>query len=62
MTKGCNDCSNQSEQGKAYIDSKTGLLCATICEKYDKPKNTLVIVPYICTTCGTTSWKTLDTR
>ena len=62
MKNGCNSCSTKEEQAKVYIDKKTGLLCAEICEKYEKPKNTLVIVPFICVTCGTTKWKTIDTR
>lgn len=61
MQKGCGDCSNKSEQAKAYIDKKTGLLCAEICEKYDKPE-ALVLVPFICTSCGTTNWKVIDNR
>ena len=27
-----------------------------------KPEGTLIMVPFICTSCGTTTWKTVDTR
>ena len=47
-------------QGRAYIDSETGLLCVSIEEKYDKPKGKKVLVPFVCTTCGTTEWKTIE--
>ena len=59
--KGCGDCSNESRQARTYIDDYTGVLCAEICEKYEKP-DSLVIVPFICTSCGTTTWKTIDNR
>ena len=62
MQKGCSKCKEKFEQGKIYIDEDTGVLCATLEEKYEKPKNTLVLVPFICTECGTTNWKTIDTR
>ncbi len=59
--KGCSDCEHKSEQGKLYVDKDTGLICAQLCDKYDKP-DALVVVPFICTTCGTTNWKTVDNR
>jgi len=62
MKKGCNSCEDKAQQGKLYIDKESGLLCAEICEKYEKPEGTLVVVPFICVTCGTTTWKTVDTR
>ena len=62
MKNGCNSCSTKEEQARTYIDKETGLLCAELSEKYDKPKGTLVLVPFICTECGTTKWKTIDTR
>ena len=43
------------------MDEKTGLLCVSLEEKYEKPKNLKVLVPFICTTCGKTTWKTIDT-
>ena len=61
MAKDCGDCSNKSEQAKAYIDKKTGILRAEICEIYDKPE-ALVIVPFVCTACGTANWRVIDNR
>ena len=29
-------------------------------EKYDKPKGKKVLVPFVCTDCGKTEWKTID--
>ena len=57
--KDCGDCKD-SKQGKAYIDSETGLLCVEIAEKYEKPQNKKTLVPFICTTCGTVNWKCID--
>lgn len=54
--KNCGDCKD-SKQGKAYIDSETGLLCVKIEEKYDKPVDKITLVPFVCTTCGTVNWK-----
>lgn len=62
MKKGCDKCSTKEEQARLYIDKDTGLLCATLDEKYEKPIGTLILVPFICTSCGTTTWKTIDTR
>lgn len=56
---GCSKCEETSVQGKAYFDSETGLFCVTLEEKYDKPDNLNVLVPFVCTTCGTTTWKTI---
>ncbi|CDF10823.1 unknown [Mycoplasma sp. CAG:776] len=58
---GCSKCAETTVQGRAYIDKKTGLLCVTLDEKYEKPEGLKVLVPFICTTCGTTEWKTIDT-
>lgn len=57
---GCNKCSETTFQGKAYIDKGTGLLCVSLEEKYEKPQGLKVLVPFVCTTCGTTEWKTID--
>lgn len=58
--KGCNKCDESTLQGRAYIDEETNLLCVSLEEKYDKPKGKKVLVPYVCTTCGETTWKTID--
>ncbi len=58
---GCNKCEETTVQGRAYIDEKTGLVCVSLEEKYEKPKGLKVLVPFVCTTCGTTKWKTIDT-
>ena len=57
----CSNCNN-GKQGRAYIDSKTGLLCISLEEKYEKPKGLKVLVPYVCTTCGNTEWRALDSE
>lgn len=57
---GCNKCAENTRQGRAYLDQETGLLCVSLEEKYEKPKNLKVLVPFICTNCGTTTWKTID--
>lgn len=57
---GCSDCNEKAVQGKAYIDQETGLLCVSLEEKYEKPKGKKVLVPFVCPTCGTTEWKTID--
>jgi|GEM_PF-1327366 len=55
----CGSC-DDSKQGRAYLDKETGLLCISLEEKYDKPKDKKVLVPYVCSTCGTTEWRTID--
>ena len=57
---GCSKCEETTVQGRTYIDEKTGLLCVSLEEKYEKPKGLKVLVPFVCTTCGTTEWKTID--
>ena len=57
---GCSKCSETTLQGRAYIDTETGLLCVSLEEKYDKPEGLKVLVPFVCTNCGTTEWKTID--
>jgi len=57
----CGSC-DDSIQGRAYIDKKTGLLCVSLEEKYNKPKDLKVLVPFVCITCGTTEWKTIDSE
>ena len=57
---GCNKCAETTIQGRAYIDENTGLLCVSLEEKYDKPEGLKVLVPFVCTNCGTTEWKTID--
>ena len=59
---GCNKCEETTVQGRAYIDKDTGLLCVSLEEKYEKPKGLKVLVPFVCTTCGTTERKTIDTE
>lgn len=56
---GCSKCEEQ-KQGRAYIDEESGLLCVSLEEKYDKPKGLKVLVPFVCTQCGTTEWKTIS--
>jgi len=41
----------------AFIDKDTGLLCVDL-EKQDYPTDKDILVPYVCTTCGETTWKT----
>ncbi len=62
MEKNCNDCSHDSEQVRTYIDEETGMLCAEICDEYVKlPKDTIVLIPLVCTDCGTLNWKSVNT-
>lgn len=35
---GCSKCAETTVQGRAYIDKKTGLLCVTLDEKYEKAR------------------------
>ncbi len=58
--KGCSKCDESTLQGRAYIDQDTGILCVSLEEKYEKPKGKKVLVPFVCTTCGETTWKTID--
>ena len=58
---GCNKCEETQIQGRCYIDKDTGLLCVTLEQKIDLPKGKKILVPQICTTCGTTEWITIDT-
>lgn len=62
MNKGCNSCAKTTVQGRAYIDETSGLLCVSLEEKYEKPVGLKVLVPFVCTTCGTTNWKTIDSK
>ena len=57
---GCNKCAETTIQGRAYVDENTGLLCVSLEEKYDKPEGLKVLVPFVCTNCGTTECKTID--
>lgn len=57
---GCSKCKETTVQGRAYFDPDTNLLCVSLEEKYDKPTNLNVLVPFVCTTCGTTEWKTVN--
>lgn len=57
---GCSKCAETTVQGKAYFDEESGLLCVSLEEKYEKPQGLKVLVPFICTNCGTTEWKTID--
>ncbi len=59
---GCSKCEKSTIQGKAYIDKSSGLLCVSLEEKYEKPECLKVLVPFVCTNCGTTTWKTIDTE
>lgn len=63
MNKECNDCSHKSEQVRTYVDEKTGMLCAEICdENIELPKDSIVLIPLVCTTCGTLNWKSVNTK
>ncbi len=59
---GCSKCDKTAVQGRCYIDKETGLLCVTLEKKIDLPKGKKILVPQICTTCGTTEWITIDTE
>jgi len=59
---GCGSCSETQIQGHTYIDKDTGMLCVTLEKKIELPKGKKVLVPQICTTCGTTEWITIDTN
>ena len=56
----CSDCSEKTVEGRAVIDKETGLLCVDLnCQDYETDKD--ILVPYVCTTCGETTWKTKST-
>lgn len=57
---GCSKCNESQIQGKTYIDPESGMLCVTLEEKIELPKGKKVLVPQICTVCGTTEWITID--
>lgn len=59
---GCSKCQESQIQGRCYIDDETGLLCVTLEKKIDLPKGKKILVPQICTVCGTTEWITIDTE
>lgn len=52
----CSDCSSNSVEGRAFIDPETNLLCVDL-ERQDYPTDKDILVPYVCTTCGETTWK-----
>ena len=58
---GCSKCNEAQVQGRCYIDEETGLLCVELAKKIELPKGKKVLVPQICTECGTTEWITIDT-
>lgn len=63
MEKNCKDCSHDSEQVRTYIDKETGMLCAEICdENITLPKDSIVLIPLVCTDCGTLNWKSVNTK
>ncbi len=57
----CQDCQEKSVEGRAYIDKETGLLCVDLTCPNEYPEGRDVLVPYVCTTCGETTWKTKST-
>lgn len=59
---GCSKCDETSLTGECYIDEESGLLCVNLVKKIDLPKGKKVLVPIVCTTCGTTEWKCIDTE
>ena len=52
----CKDCEEKTVEGRAFIEKETGLLCVDL-TKQDYPTNKDILVPYVCTTCGETTWK-----
>jgi len=54
----CSDCSEKSVEGRAYIDKETGLLCVDLTNNKMPETDKDILVPYVCTTCGETTWKT----
>lgn len=54
----CQDCQEKSVEGRAFIDQETGLLCVSLTKSNVYPDDKDVLVPYVCTTCGETTWKT----
>ena len=57
----CQDCQEKSVEGRAYIDKETGLLCVLLTKANTYPEGKDVLVPYVCITCGETTWKTKST-
>ncbi len=57
----CQDCQEKSVEGRAFIDKETGLLCVDLNSQNSYPCDKDVLVPYVCTTCGETTWKTKST-
>jgi len=53
----CSDCDEKSIEGRAFIDKETGILCVDL-TRQDYPVDKDILVPYVCTTCGETTWKT----
>ncbi len=53
----CSDCDEKTVEGRAFIDQETGLLCIDL-KRQDYPNENDLLVPYVCTTCGETTWKT----
>ncbi len=53
----CSDCSSKTTEGRAIIDKDTGLLCIDL-SRHDYPTDKDILVPYVCTSCGETTWKT----
>ena len=53
----CGDCQEKSVEGVAFIDKETGFLCVSLNKDVIKCQHDL-LVPYVCTTCGETTWKT----
>lgn len=54
----CCDCKEKTIEGRAYLDEATGLICVDL-NRHDYPtdKTKDILVPYVCTTCGETTWK-----
>ena len=59
---GCDNCNETQVDGRCYIDSETGFLCVSLENDIKLPKGKKVLIPKICTTCGTTEWVTIDTE
>lgn len=56
----CSDCSENTYEGRAYIDPETNMLCLDLNSR-ELPEGKDILIPYVCTTCGETTWKTKST-
>lgn len=52
----CSKCDETTVEGRAFVDPETKMIYVDL-KATDIPEQLDILVPYVCTTCGATTWK-----